>query len=159
MTPRWTIDLDGERFWSGDYDLTFLGQVYRGADRLMAVSAVELGPENHPEVTFSVAVADATLRESLLRETTAIPITVQWIYSTNDGVTWKTTGFQVSGFLSAPLISDGIYSATVATWSGDATRRTPRQWSPDGQRSRNVNDAGMNDMRRLGQGIQISWPP
>lgn len=163
--PRWTLDFglpdaaETYRFWSGDHDILFEGQTYRGAGQLMAVSSAEIGPDGQPEITVSIAAGDAGLREALIEETGPVPVIVRWIYSSDNGLTWNDTGLIVSGFLSSPLLSDGVYTATIATYSGDVSRRTPHRWSAEDQRARNAQDGGMDDMRRLGRGIEIGWPP
>ena len=157
-TVHWLLNLDdSDYFWSGDEDLIFEGVTYTGAGKLIAVSEARVGEGS--EINISLQAADPTLRESLLRQNNPIPIAFGWVFSKSKGLAWERLPLTYRGYLSGPVIVDGIYNASIGAITDDVRRRGGEKWSAETQRERFSNDPGMDGMKQIGQGLRIGWPP
>ena len=161
--PHWALSLaltPPLHLWSGEGDIVLDSQAYNGTGTFAGVTHHgTLGDPRAPaRAQIQLRVSDATLREDLILETDPVAATVEWIYSP-DGITFLSTGYKIVGFLSGPAIADGIYTASIDTYSHEVRRRTRIQyWSGPTQRQRASGDASMDAMIQFGQGIEIAWP-
>lgn len=172
MLTHWTIkisssdsDVDDGYYWSGSDDLTINSQEYIGVARggddgaFMEISAVSnsIGsPAARAQVRLAV---DATQAQRILTRARAIiSIELNWIRSDDDGATWTVLPRTFSGRISNPIISNGIYTADIETYSGTVARGLPRYWSHEHQQSRHSSDNGFAMAAAIAQGVDIRWP-
>ena len=168
QTPRrslqvqWILDLGTNYFWSGSDDLAFEGRTYQGRGKLVNVGgpsadAAEGRGLDAGATSISIRVTDPALRETLLQQDVPVQARVGWIYSDDKGLSWNRAPFFYVGYLSGPIVVDGVYTATITEFS--KAKRNVITWSAEGQRERFPDDPGMDGMRQIGQGIEIGWPP
>ena len=86
-------------------------------------------------------------------------IEVDWVYSEDNGATWKRLGRKLIGQLSRPIIKSQTYQIEVETVHGDVDRGEVQYWSDEDQKAKYPGDKGMEYMRKLSEGIDIKWPP
>ena len=157
----WLIDLiDTEyHFWSGDTDLDFMGTTYLGRNFLTLSGAESSVDAPNRRMTISFIVADNTLRSELLQDIGPVTVQIQWLHSSDRGMTWALVPRKFVGRLSRPQIVGGVYTIEIETFGGDIDRGRPVFWSDEDQRRRFPGDKGMEYMRQLAEGVEISWPP
>ena len=159
-TIHWLARLDTFHFWSGSGDLDYDGETWRGAYGVVEVSETEQDISAPSQrVTVTVGIADNTLRAALLQDEGPVVVELRWIYSTDSGLTYVPLPRRFMGRLSRPTMSDGLYRAELETYDGDIDRGRPKYWSHETQIAEHPDDNGLEAMRALGAGIDVSWPP
>ena len=159
-TIHWLARLDTFHFWSGSGDLDYDGETWRGAYGVVEVSETEQDISAPSQrVTITVGIADNTLRAALLQDEGPVVVELRWIYSTDSGLTYVPLPRRFMGRLSRPTMSDGLYRAELETYDGDIDRGRPKYWSHETQIAEYPDDNGLEAMRALGAGIDVSWPP
>ena len=152
------------RIWSGLGDLDWNGVIWKGTDSdngaIVAVSSVTdaVGSPNN-RATISVSVPSEAVRELLAADIGPVTTVLQYIYSLDNGRTYRATSAGLAGQLSNPRFGDGIYTVEIETWSGDVDRGEPKFWSDETQRAEYPGDKGFEFVRALEQGLEIKWPP
>lgn len=150
------------RLWTGEGDLEFGGQTWRGGGAALRVSEVETASgEPDRRVTLTLSGIPRDLRREFLQDEGPLPVTVGWIYSTDRGGTWTEIPISFRGRLSTPALSDGVLTVEIETQRGDVDRGRPLRWSHEDQQRRFPGDLGMEYMRKLAHddGIETGWPP
>ena len=163
---HWLLEFEsGERYWSGEGDLSFGGVTWQGTSRgkgsIISIGPAEnaLGPIDN-RLTASMDATNPTVRAAMLTDPGPINITLQWIYAVDGGSTWTRIDRKFSGRLSRPIIKDGLYTVEIETHLGDVDRGQPVAWSHEDQMSRYAGDTGMKMMRQISEaGVDIKWPP
>ena len=149
------------RFWSGVGELTFSGQTWLGTGELIEVGALETSFEQqNRRMTVAVNMTDdSTLRSAFLEDPGPLEVTVLWIYSKDNGLTWLQLPRQFKGRLSRPGIVDAVYQIELETYTGDIDRGRPIKWSDADQKQRDATDRGMEYCAALASGFERTWPP
>ena len=149
----------GYRFWSGDGDITIGGVTYQGRN-FISLSTAEASLEApRRRMTASFTIFDSTLRRALLQDPGPLTVEIRWIYSIDNGVTWLIVPRRFVGRLSTPVIRDGTYTIEIETYGGDIDRGRPLKWSHEDQIRRFPGDRGLEYMRAISEGVEITWPP
>ena len=156
------------RLWSGEGDLVFEGQTWKGMQRgdasLMALGAVEY-KEGQPDrrVTVSIALTDAMLEQALSEDIGPYGVEVGFLYSTDDGLTWNRTpeGTLYGRASNGRISTDNVYTIDVESFLGDLDRSEPVYWSREAYVAQYGADAkGFEQTAELAsRGATVSWPP
>ena len=149
----------GYRFWSGDGNLTIGGVTYQGRNFISLSTAEASLDAPRRRMTASFTIFDSTLRRALLQDPGPLTVEIRWIYSIDNGVNWLMVPRRFVGRLSTPVIRDGRYTIEIETYGGDVDRGRPLKWSHEDQMRRFPGDRGLEYMRAISEGVEISWPP
>ncbi|WP_425154711.1 hypothetical protein [Candidatus Palauibacter sp.] len=149
----------GHRFWSGHGDLTLDGVTYGGLGGLVELGASETDAQTATRLGVSVKAADPTLAASVLQDHGPSDVVVCWIWSADGGITWQPLDHEFRGRLSRPVLEAGVYRIEIEMYRGDIDRGRPLRWNDETQRIRAPGDTGMSRMRRLADGVRVTWPP
>ena len=148
------------RFWSGDDDLTLDGKTYEGRN-FISLSGAEASvdaPRNR--MTASFAVVTPALRQALMQDPGPLTVVIEWIYSNDQGQTWRKAPRKFVGRLSRPVIRDGVYTIEIETFGGDIDRSSPLKWSHEDQMARSPGDRGLEYMAEISELMgDRAWPP
>ena len=148
------------RLWTGQGDLVFGGETFRGSGGALSVSELELtSKEPDRRLQIILSGVSPSSRAQFIQDLGPLLVIVKWIRSADHGETWtETASFQ--GRLSTPNIQDGGISIEVETEKGDVDRGQAIRWSHEDQLRRYPGDLGMEHFRALSQqGIDTTWPP
>ena len=162
----WTLTLSGateRRWWSGEGDLTINGQLYEGTiennGALMNVTSVDFEdglPQRRTQVQISVT--DESIRRVMQQDMGFVEARVDWYWS-QDFINWTRIPKFVQGFVSRPIMTDGILTAEIETFRGASLAVADCFWSQDEQERLYPDDTSFRQVSELEDGIDISWPP
>ena len=144
--------------WSGNGDLQYDGKTWIGNGGILSVSPATSSisqPTNR--MTVQVSLADEQRSAQWVRVTEALPISTEWIMSSDLGKTWITTGLKFTGRLSSPRIQNGTWSCELETYRGSSLKGRQLFWSEQSQLSRYPGDKCFEYLRRLEVGQVSNW--
>lgn len=151
------------RFWSGDFELTFGGNTYEAASgiRLTDVTDQLGSPDRRVQAFFRVS--DPALRAVFLQDIGPEPVTIEWIVSSDRGISWTRLPIKFVGRVSMSNIDKGLFSCDLETYTGSVDKGRPMSWDHETQMSRDPSriDRAMEMASAIEAGAdrQISWPP
>ena len=148
------------RLWTGSGDLVWSGHTWRGSAVLDIGEAEQSSGTPDRRLTIGISGIPIDLRSQFLQDPGPAQVTISWISSTDQGVTWAATPLVMQGRLSGPVMRDGVLVVEIETALGDVDRGRPAYWSHEDQQRRHPGDRGLEYMRDLsGRGIETGWPP
>ena len=157
----WTIsfvDID-RRFWSSDGDLTYAGNTYQGGRGLsIEHTAAELGA---PVRRAVVSLALQDLNDIFLNDLGPVQVEIEYIYSSDRGITWLATGERFIGLTSTATFVDGAYSVEIETYTGWIDQGPQLKWSHETQVGLDPGGDFFMEMTRTLEGrttLESNWP-
>ena len=158
----WTCEFVGKdfRIWSGESELELNRKTYLPGNMISIAHATNETGAPSRRASASFAVADPSVRAALLQDEGPTLVEVQFLHSTDRGITWTIVGGRYLGRLSSPLLRDGVYSVEIETYKGDIDRGRPAKWSHERQVKRGSGgDLAFQMSAKLASGIETRWPP
>ena len=156
------VEFEGQvwRMWSGVGDLEFEDNIYTGTNWLIEIGDSETdssGPSGRLVVSFNAALTAQT-RNVLHQDYGPLPISIEWIYSNDHGVSWRRIRRKRFGFMSNPSIVDGVFSFEIETYSGDRLRRQGTYVSDETHQAEFPGDTAFSRCREYSEGVEVPWP-
>ena len=157
------------RFWSGEGPLefavdgttrTWAGTLFgeRATVQATPMQAVREGAPARLKVRIDVGSEADTLRHMILAEDPGPrPVRVRFLRRAPGAASWTLTSRQYYGRLSNGDFVNGSWQYELETYSGDADRQDPKQWSNEHQQARHPGDRGLEFTADLAQGREIRW--
>ena len=155
---------DVRRYWSGEGDLSFEGQTWRGTRfgdvALIQLSAVEF-KQGSPDrrVTLSVLLNEEALKQSLHGDIGPVGLTLGFLHSEDDGATWARTpeGTFYGRASNGRIDESEVYSVDSESFLGDIDRSEPVYWSREAHVAR--YGANAKGFEQDTSNITVPWPP
>ena len=153
------------RFWLGQGDLTFGGEVYQGVSgpngAALEIGQMLTGTDFRSErLTIRIATDTDAARQWARQDYGPMKATVEWISSADYGATWTSTGRAYVGRISnGDLdVENNVFSAEIEPQAGLVDWSLPEQWDHASQQQRHPGDLGFAFQDDLASGIDIRWP-
>lgn len=159
----WTIGYVGTdyNFWQGVGELEFEGKTYMGAGSVIEISPFQSDLQHAPRrMTVRVALAkDASIRAAFMQDDGPVPIRVEWLFSKDNGLSWKKMPLRFVGRLSNPTMQNQVLTVEIETFSGDVDRGVTRIWSDATHQAAYPGDRFFEDATALIAGEATErWP-
>jgi len=152
---------DSIRVWTGIGDLDLNGVTYTGIGP--EVISVRIGQATEKEdARLQVTLAGLTepeTRRAFYEFRGRVVVTVRLIYSIDEGVSWLRVPRSFTGLYSRPRIQNDTVSFEVATYREQLDRGYEVEWSHANQRALHAGDNGLEHLKTIADGINLSWPP
>ena len=153
------------RWWSGEGDATFNGQVYQGALTRAGATLMELEPVEwtveRPDIRAKIRVGmqSEVVRRLWQQRLGTIAVDIQWVVSEDGGETYRDLGRGIVGRISEPRYHGGVVEADIETWLSDDNLPV-KKWSLEGGQLRagptNMFFSYSSELAR--EGLEIAWP-
>ena len=145
------------RLWSGEGDIQIGGSTYRGltvnGTQLSAITAMEsVAGLPDRQMRIEILAPEAIWRDLFDFDWGPLRVGVGFALSQDGGHTWQRLARSFSGYLSNPELNDGIFSFEVVSAISDSDQSPLQNWSEE-------RDPIFANMRELGNGFEIAWPP
>lgn len=152
------------RFWAGTGDLVITETdssttTYTGMNGAVAIKPPRERPGDGVKLTAEMDATDSEIRKQLQRDIGPLQIRVRWLWYDQPNGTWKLTGKEFIGRLSAPVLRGKTYSVNVESLITDIDRGRVVNWSNDTRQATHPDDKGFEFLRDYAGGIDLKWPP
>lgn len=150
-----------ERFTSLDQDITFEGQTWMGAGKIVELSALDKTTTSATNIRLQISLraTNPTTRKMLADNSDPVPIKIRWGYTEIGSSDIMVLGSSFLGRVSNPRFEGNFWVADLETYSGDVDYGVQRFWSDETQQTKYPGDKGFEYLRSLANGVEIAWPP
>ena len=149
--------------WTGGGDLMLGGITYTGVGP--DVISVRIGQATEREdarIQVTLTGLDTPeLKRAFFEFRGRVIITVRFVYSVDDGNTWRAIPRFFRGLYSRPQMRNNTLTFEVATYQEDLDRGYEQNWSDSSQRADFPGDLGFQHLVTIAEGgeLMTRWPP
>ena len=146
-------------FWTGLGDLSFDSRTYLGAGHIVSIDDLEdtLG-EPDKRINMSISSIPLDLRNMFIESAGRVQVTIGVITSP-DGNTWTRIPRQFVGVVSNPEMRGTVYSFDVVEEALDVDYGRAIFWTDEDQQLKYPGDLGLEHVKDIASGVDLSWPP
>lgn len=170
--PAWTVRVDSprirrmdapaNRWWSGEGDLVFEGQTWRGATWPGGGSLMDVGPATFTagmpsgRLVIRVAVGSRDALQAFSTDFGAVDVQVGWLQRESRFAPWQRVPRYAEGWLGQGRLRGGELHIEVDTDLGDIDRGVPEWWSHE---TADPGDLYAEQAQEIAEAHEDPWPP